>query len=164
MSLSQSPTVLSGTTAGTIVGQPPTCLPSRRAAAVDNRRSDIWAFGCVFYEMLAGKPVFEGETTVEILSATLRGEPDWTQLPPTTPAHIRLLKRCLDRDRRQRLRDIADIRFQIEDALYEFPVTPTVERASRDRMHSCGRFQLQPLYAAISLKNFVGHSTGNGCG
>ena len=96
------------------------CLHAAREAkgkAVD-RRADIWAFGCVLYEMLAGRRAFAGETISDVLAAVIRGEPDWTALPATTPVSIRrLVRRCLNKDPRYRLRDIGDARVALEDVL-----------------------------------------------
>src|SRR5258708_18408817 len=75
-----------------------------RGAAVD-KRTDIWAFGCVLYEMLTGKQAFHGETTSDILAAVLKEEPDWSRIPATVQP---LVRRCLVKDPRQRLRDIGD--------------------------------------------------------
>src|SRR5205823_1845781 len=81
------------------------------------RTSDVWAFGCVLYEMLTGRPVFRGASTAEILSDVLKSEPDWTRLPPSTPEGIRrLLRRCLEKDRKERLRHVGDARIEIRDA------------------------------------------------
>ncbi|MBI4474822.1 MAG: protein kinase [Acidobacteria bacterium] len=105
--------------------------PEQAKGRAANAQSDIWAFGCVLFEMLAGTAAFSGETLVEILGAILRAEPDWTLLPQATPSAIRsLLKRCLQRDAKRRLRDIADARFQIEEALSE-PAGPTVAVPAR---------------------------------
>ena len=83
-----------------------------------DKRADVWAFGCVLYEALAGGTIFEKESISETLVAVLKGEPDWGRLPPDTPAAIRrLLRRCLQKDPRQRLHDIADARLDIEEAL-----------------------------------------------
>jgi Tol biopolymer transport system component len=88
-----------------------------RGTAVD-RRADSWAFGCVLFEMLAGNRAFDGESTTDVLAAVIRAEPDWTALPATTPAPIRrLLKRCLEKDRKRRLPDIGVARLEIDDAL-----------------------------------------------
>jgi hypothetical protein len=88
-----------------------------RGKAVD-KRTDIWAFGCVLYELLTGKHAFDGEDTTEILAAVLKSEPDWNRLPTTTPPAIRmLLKRCLQKDRTLRLRDAGDVRIELNEAL-----------------------------------------------
>src|SRR6185437_1226655 len=87
-----------------------------------DRRTDIWAFGCVLYEMLTGKMAFSGETVTDTLAAILKSEPDWSQLPSATPAHVRvLLRRCLQKDPRQRLRDIGDARVSLEEVLAGSP-------------------------------------------
>jgi eukaryotic-like serine/threonine-protein kinase len=83
-----------------------------------DKRTDIWAFGCVLYEMLTGRPTFAGETVSDIIAAVLRGTADWNKLPAATPRHIReLLARCLQVDSRRRLRDIGDARPELEAAL-----------------------------------------------
>jgi serine/threonine protein kinase len=88
-----------------------------KGRAVD-KRADIWAFGCVLYEMLTGQRAFPGEDVSDTLAAVLKTDPDWNQLPAETPATIRrLLRRCLEKDRRRRLSDIADARLEIDDAL-----------------------------------------------
>src|SRR5262249_14934834 len=83
-----------------------------------DKRSDIWAFGCVLYEMLAGTRPFEAEDISDTLAAVLRAEPDWNVLPATTSARLRvLLRRCLEKNRKQRLHDIGDARLEIEDLI-----------------------------------------------
>src|SRR6185295_4461962 len=82
-----------------------------------DRRTDIFAFGCVLYEMLTGRQAFRAETMPEMLAAVLRAEPDWAGLPAETPPAIRrLLQRCLRKDRTRRLQTIGDARIEIEDA------------------------------------------------
>ncbi len=87
-----------------------------RGAAVD-KRTDIWAFGCVLYEMLAGRAAFTRDTMSDTLVAILEREPDWSALPSVTPPGIvRLLRRCLEKDPRKRLRDIGDVLGDIDDS------------------------------------------------
>ena len=83
--------------------------PSRRAARPVDKRADIWAFGCVLYEMLTGRPAFGGDDVTDSLAAVVEHEPDWSALPADTPAPIRgLLRRCLEKDPSKRLSDIGD--------------------------------------------------------
>jgi serine/threonine protein kinase len=91
-----------------------------RGKPVD-RRTDIWAFGCILFEMLSGADAFEvGETVFDAIAAVLTREPDWTALPADVPAHIRLLiRRCLQKDPQKRLRDIGDARIQIDEGAIE---------------------------------------------
>jgi serine/threonine protein kinase len=82
-----------------------------------DKRADVWAFGCVLFEMLTGRLAFPGDTLSDTIASILQGEPDWRALPKTTPAGIRrLLGRCLEKDPRKRLRDIGDARLDIEEA------------------------------------------------
>ena len=116
--LSRSPTLAhGGTLAGVILGTAAYMAPEQaRGGAVDTR-ADIWAFGCVLYEMLAGRRPFVGASVSDTLAEVLKGEPDWTKLPANTPPAIRrLLRRCLVKDRSKRLADIADARLEVEDA------------------------------------------------
>jgi Tol biopolymer transport system component len=88
-----------------------------RGQAVD-KRTDIWSFGCVLFEMLTRRRVFSGETTSDTIAAILQREPDWSALPPgTPPGLLRVLKRCLEKDSKRRLRDAGDLRTELEDAL-----------------------------------------------
>ena len=85
-----------------------------RGKAVD-KRADIWAFGVVLHEMLTGRSLFEGETVSDTLAGVLRADFDWQQLPPETPLKARrLLKRCLERDPKRRLRDIGDALIELD--------------------------------------------------
>src|SRR4029453_1836800 len=88
-----------------------------RGKPVD-KRTDVWAFGCVLFEMLAGTRPFQGETPSDTVAAVLEREPDWSSLPvATAPSIRRVLHRCLEKDPSRRLRDIADARIEIEDGL-----------------------------------------------
>ena len=110
-----------GTFQGTILGTPGYMSPEQARGKPVDRRTDIWAFGCVLFEMLSGTDAFEvGETVSDAIAAILTREPDWTALPADVPAHIRLLlRRCLQKDPQKRLRDIGDARIQIDEGPIE---------------------------------------------
>jgi Tol biopolymer transport system component len=115
--LSQSPTLLasSPTAAGVILGTAAYMSPEQARGKRVDRRADIFAFGCVLYEMLCGRQAFGGETVSDTLAAVLRAEPDWSGLPANTYAPVRaLLRRCLEKDPRQRLRDIGEARIVLD--------------------------------------------------
>ncbi len=96
------------TMAGVILGTAAYMSPEQAKGRPADKRSDVWAFGCVLYEMLTGKRAFDGEDVSDTLAAVLRGEPDWTALPGHVPPAVRvLIQRCLTKDRRQRVGDIA---------------------------------------------------------
>jgi len=110
---SSTDSVLS-TEAGRLLGTPTYMAPEQARGRPIDRRVDVWAFGCVLYECLTGRRAFDGETLSDVLAAVLQQEPDWTRLPAGTPAHVReLLRRCLTRDPRERLRDVGEARFQL---------------------------------------------------
>jgi len=111
-----SPTVtLSPTRTGVILGTAGYMSPEQARGASADTRADIWAYGVVLYEMLAGRRVFSGESVTDILAGVLRAEPDWSALPAATPPRIRkLLRRCLERDRKQRLQAIGEARIAID--------------------------------------------------
>ncbi len=114
--LSHSPTLIKGTQAGMILGTAAYMSPEQAKGKTVDKRSDVWAFGCVLFEMLTGKQTFTGETLTDILASVVRAEPDWNLLPASTPEAIRrLLHRCLTKDAKQRLRDIGEARITIEN-------------------------------------------------
>jgi len=117
--LQNSPTLSAvATRAGMLLGTAPYMSPEQARGKLVDRRADIWAFGCVLYEMLTGQCTFTGETTSDALAAVIRAEPRWTALPASTPQPIRgLLRRCLQKDPKQRLQAIGDARIAIEEAL-----------------------------------------------
>ncbi|HTM48926.1 MAG TPA: protein kinase [Bryobacteraceae bacterium] len=108
--------VASGDTAdGIILGTAAYMSPEQARGKATDKRTDIWAFGCVLYEMLTGRVAFAGETVSDTLGKILEREPDWTALPASTPPAIRrLLLRCLAKDPKQRLRDIGEARIEID--------------------------------------------------
>jgi eukaryotic-like serine/threonine-protein kinase len=119
--LSNSPTIsMAATSAGIILGTAAYMSPEQARGTALDRRSDIFAFGSVLYEMLTGRPAFSGETVSDVIAAVLRAEPDWTRLPRQTPLRLRtLLHRCLAKNSKERIHDIADARIEIEAILRE---------------------------------------------
>ena len=115
----EMPTMTSGETrAGVSLGTPAYMSPEQSRGVRVDRRTDIWAFGCVLFEMLTGRPAFDGNTATDITAATLRDEPSWNDLPPEIPAGARrVLQRCLQKDSRRRFRDIADVQIELEESL-----------------------------------------------
>jgi hypothetical protein len=94
-----------------------------RGKPVD-KRTDIWAFGCVLFEMLAGRPAFSGDTLTDIVAAVMKNEPDWSALPIDVPAPVRsVLRRCLKKDPGRRLHDIADARIELDEPEAAVPGT-----------------------------------------
>ena len=113
---SNSPTLLA-TTPGMIVGTAAYMSPEQANGKEADRSTDVWAFGCVLYEMLTGRRAFDGDTTSEILASVLKTEPAWQQLPAETPHGVRrLLRRSLQKDHKLRFRDIRDARLELADA------------------------------------------------
>jgi eukaryotic-like serine/threonine-protein kinase len=119
--LSHSPTItIGGTSDGVILGTAAYMSPEQARGRLVDKRTDIWAFGCVVYETLTGRKAFAGETVSDTIVAILEREPDWSSLPATTPPSIRrLLQRSLEKDPKRRLHDIADARIEIDDVSSE---------------------------------------------
>ncbi len=105
-----------------------------------DRTTDVWAFGCVLFEMLTGRAAFAGHSVSEVISEVLRSEPEWTRLPADTPDAIRrLLRRCLRKDRRARLQHIGDARLEVA------PCAPLVAVSRRRTLTRSSRRFAQPL-------------------
>jgi eukaryotic-like serine/threonine-protein kinase len=130
--ISTSPTLSRlATMQGVLLGTAAYMSPEQAKGKSVDRRADIWAFGCVLYEMLAGKMAFHGESVTDTLAAVIRAEPDWALLPSATPIRVRvLLQRCMQKDPKQRLRDIGDARISIEEVLSGTP-DPALAGASQ---------------------------------
>ena len=114
--LSDSPTITGPmmTGAGVVLGTAAYMSPEQARGRVVDKRADIWAFGCVLYELLAGRPAFHGDNTTDILAAVVQQEPDWSMLPPDSPVAMKsVIRRCLQKNPRERLRDIGDARLEL---------------------------------------------------
>jgi Tol biopolymer transport system component len=131
--LSNSPTLMSGSIAGVIMGTAAYMSPEQARGADVDSRTDIWAFGCVLYELLSAKPVFSGATATDIIAKVIERPPDWSLLPAETPLLIRtLLASTLTKDQMERLQQIGDARVFLKPAEIPMPsVAPTRERRGR---------------------------------
>jgi Tol biopolymer transport system component len=137
----------SATKIGVIVGTAAYMAPEQARAQSVDKRADVWAFGVLLYELLTGKPVFNAPTFSDTLAQVLTQDPDWTLLPKDTPEGMkRLLKRCMERDRNLRIRDIADARLELDEK--DPPVAPAVEPIKQRRW-------VWPVAAAL-LMGFTG--------
>jgi TolB-like protein len=116
--LTSAPTMTIGATReGTIVGTAAYMSPEQARGLAVDKRTDIWAFGCVLFELLTGRCAFARDTITDTLAAIVEREPPWETLPATTPTSlVRLLRRCLEKDVNRRFHDIADVRHELEDA------------------------------------------------
>jgi Tol biopolymer transport system component len=141
-----SPTLTAqATAAGVILGTAAYMSPEQARGRAADKRADIWAFGVVVFEMLTGKRLFGGETISDTLAAVLRQDIDWTALPAGTPSDlVRLLKRCLERDRKNRLHDVADARIVLEEIQRGGPVASVAARSAPAR-------RSPPLWIAASV-------------
>jgi Tol biopolymer transport system component len=134
--MATSPTMTaSETIPGVILGTAAYMSPEQARGQPVDKRTDIWAFGCVLLEMLSGSSAFGRQTVTDTLAAVVGAEPEWTSLPAGTPATIRhLLTRCLQKDARRRLHDIADARIEIDDAMAAPAAAAPVLALRRTRM------------------------------
>jgi serine/threonine protein kinase/Tol biopolymer transport system component len=118
---------------GAVIGTAAYMSPEQARGLAVDKRTDIWSFGCVLYELLAGRIAFAGDTDADCIAAILHREPDWSALPATTPASVRrLLQRCLTKDARQRQRDIGDVRIEL-DGVDDLSPRMTAAAAGRPR-------------------------------
>ena len=134
---------------GAIAGTPAYMSPEQARGERVDQRADVWAFGCVLYEMLTGRRPFGGASLSDTLAAIQEREPDWQQVPPTVPDGIRrLLRRCLERDPKRRLHHMADARIEIEETLHDGErAAPAAPRRSR---------QLARLLAGLAVVVAIG--------
>ena len=152
--LAHSPTVTGATDGGVLLGTAAYMSPEQARGRTVDKRTDVWAFGCVLYEMLTGRPAFGGDGVGDVLANVIKGEPDWHVLPNETPPAMRVaVERCLQKDPRRRFHDIADVRLAIDGAF----ATRTVERDTSLRRSS-------PLwaYAGWGAAAFAAVAAGTG--
>jgi eukaryotic-like serine/threonine-protein kinase len=132
--LTHSPTMMAPTVEGVLLGTAPYMSPEQARGKAVDKRTDIWAFGCVLYEIITGRRAFDGETSSDVIASILEREPDFSRLPAATPPHIvRLLARTLDKDPRTRLRDIGDARGELNVRSATGGAPPAGQRPSRFR-------------------------------
>jgi serine/threonine protein kinase/tetratricopeptide (TPR) repeat protein len=141
----------SPTQAGMILGTAAYMSPEQARGQPVDKRTDIWAFGCVLYEMLTGRMAFAAATMSDVIAGILAHEPNWDALPAKTPPRVRqLLRRCLEKDHRHRLRDIGDARLELNEVLTGAEPTPArAAPRSRRRLAAVGLLALLVSAAAI---------------
>lgn len=151
--LANSPTVTSPamTMGGVILGTAAYMSPEQAKGKPVDRRADIWAFGCVLFEMLTGRRAFEGDDVSDTLAAVLRGDPAWDALPAATPAHVRtLLARCIERDVRKRLPHIGVARLELTEGTAHESASPMASPAPR------ASWRVHAVWAAMAIAGIAG--------
>src|SRR4051812_16595227 len=147
------PIAIDETQEGVIAGTAAYMSPEQARGTAVDKRTDIWAFGCVLYEMLTARSAFSGETVSDTIARTLERDPDWSALPAQTALSIRqLLQRCLEKDPKRRLRDIGDALFEMEEA--PGPILSSSSAAAEpasDRMTPAGRRGRLAWWAAAGV-------------
>jgi Tol biopolymer transport system component len=166
--IANSPTITSPammTGVGVILGTAAYMSPEQAKGRPADKRSDIWAFGCVLYEMLTGTRAFKGEDVSDVLARILERDPDFNALPPTTPPAIRrLLRRSLEKDRKRRLPDIGVASLEIDEALTtpaELVVAPAAQPRRVDWRVALGGAVLAVAVAATAATLYVRRSTSD---
>jgi serine/threonine-protein kinase len=153
---SQLPTATKGTALGAILGTASYMSPEQARGRNVDRRADIWAFGCCLYEALTGKKTFGGATIADTIAKTLETDPNFDALPSSTPASIRvMLRRCLEKDARQRLRDIGDAQLEIRETLAQPQRFPPIATAAGDRPAVDRRTMVGIALAAAALASLI---------
>jgi serine/threonine protein kinase/Tol biopolymer transport system component len=138
---------------GAILGTAAYMSPEQARSQALDKRTDIWAFGCVLYEMLTGCLAFPGDTLSDTIAAILQSEPDWSALPATTPPSVRrLLLRCLEKNVKRRLRDIGDVRIDLDAVDAPLPGIPEEPTPTRART----RIGWLPWFAVVALISGIG--------
>jgi Tol biopolymer transport system component len=147
-----SPTVsMAATMHGVILGTAAYMSPEQARGNAVDKRTDLWAFGCVLYELLTGKQAFEGEMVTDIIAKILQSEPHWKALPPATPAKVSdLLRRCLQKDKTLRMQAAGDARIEIQEALIA-PSTAVPVNVAVNRLSGWRRAAMLALTALASF-------------
>ena len=154
VNLSQSPALSAATQPGVILGTAAYMSPEQARGQEVDKRTDIWAFGCVLYEMLTDRRPFRGETLSDIVAKILESGPDWSSLPANTHAKIReLLERCLDKDVKARWHDIADVRVDIQKVLAD--PSGVIVRPVADELQAPQKPTPRWVWAAVALAAIV---------
>jgi eukaryotic-like serine/threonine-protein kinase len=150
---SQSPTLtMAATRAGVILGTAAYMSPEQAAGKIVDKRTDVWSFGVILWEMLAGQRLFDGESISHTLADVLRAEIDFAKLPPDTPGALReLIRRCLDRDVKTRLRDIGEARVAIQRCLTEPMSSQAAPAAVAPGGGGVSRFAIAATIAGVAL-------------
>jgi len=156
--ISSSPTMsVAQTRAGLILGTAAYMSPEQARGLNVDKRTDIWAFGVVLFEMLTGRKMFAGETASDSFAAVLTSQPDWKALPASTPPGVRtLLRHCLERDPKKRLRDIGDMGLLLDDARYRAPGAPSVRAAGK--LQKAAPWAVAVLALLLAAWTFAAHS------
>jgi hypothetical protein len=151
---SESPTQTRGTALGVIMGTAAYMSPEQARGKPVDRQTDIFAYGCCFFEALTAKKPFWGETVTDTITAVIHQEPDWLALPPSAPTHVlRLLRRCLQKKPSERMRDIGDARLELEDV---DPAPPAANESRRERRLAF----LLPLVIGVGLAAYLAGKSG----
>jgi serine/threonine protein kinase len=146
---SEKPTTI--TQPGRLMGTPAYMSPEQARGKPTDKRSDIWSFACVLYEMLTGKIPFEGKTAADTLAHIIERQPDWELLPQEIPSNIRtLLRRCLEKDQRRRLQHMGDVVIELEETLSLPAVAPPITTATVEKMRPVGLRKLM-MWAVVCL-------------
>jgi eukaryotic-like serine/threonine-protein kinase len=149
------------TETGLILGTAGYMSPEQTLGGVVDKRTDVWAFGCVLFEMLTARRAFEGGSTSQVLAAVVQRDPDWTALPAGTPPHVRsLLRRCLQKDPVRRTRDIGDVGLDLEDTPAVDANPPRIDRIPPLRRPSVA-WSITALAAAILAVLLFTHPFGH---
>ncbi len=159
--LSKSPTLTAamGTQAGVILGTAAYMSPEQARGKPVDRRADIWAFGVILYEMLTGQRLYAGETATDVIAQVVTRDPDWRQLPPDTPSAVRrVLRRCLQKDSRKRLRDIRDAALELREGPDEEPAAAPAMAATPPSRRAAWVFAAAGLALGLVLATAIANA------